>query len=213
MNKGKEQSFETMWRGVIFELCNIDSAKDFQRIESEAAAGQLTKETFAMKMVECEFRAAEKTRAFYIHVFLPWAKEQRAPTDPKAWYLSSRSDSRENLILSHVDKRGGYWRHYEHWYDSIPLSALVKKGENEKAIELASKLKEQATTNEENVAIFSNRALPTGTRGNTARRLPTSRRSFGSTRRNPMPIVLVASPTGARGNTTRRLPTTPRPFG
>ena len=112
VQKGKEQSFESMWSKAVFELYNIANAQDFQRLIQAAAAGQLTKETFVAKIVECESRAAEKTRAFYIHVFLPWAREQHLPTDPQSWYVAGRSDSRENLLLSHVDKRAAYWRSY-----------------------------------------------------------------------------------------------------
>ena len=75
-----------------------------------------------------------------------------------AWFFASRSDSRENLLLSHVDKRGAYWRYYEHQYDSMLLNSLVDKGENEKAIELAAKMQREATTSEEKVTVYSGRS-------------------------------------------------------
>jgi hypothetical protein len=37
-----------------------------------------------------ERRAAEKTRSFYIHVFLPWAKANRARTNPWIWMSGRR---------------------------------------------------------------------------------------------------------------------------
>ena len=62
MNKGKEQSFEKMWTSAVFELYNVANAQDFERLEQDVAAGKLTKEAFVTKIIECESRAAEKTR-------------------------------------------------------------------------------------------------------------------------------------------------------
>ena len=35
--KGKEQTFEELWRKAVFELYNITGAKDFERFAEEAA--------------------------------------------------------------------------------------------------------------------------------------------------------------------------------
>jgi hypothetical protein len=104
----------------VFELYNIANAQDFQQAAQEVAAGKLAKKEYVIRVIEYESRAAEKARAFYIHVFLPWAKEQRAPTRPSLWYIAQRSSPGENILLSEgVNKPGGeYWRYYEtRWYD------------------------------------------------------------------------------------------------
>lgn len=117
---GKERSFERMWRDAVCELYNITNAPDFRRTAQEAANGRLTREEFVVKIIEYESCAAEKTRSFYVHVFLPWAKEQRMPTDPGLWYVASRSDPREKLLVPHETKtRGTHWKYFESWYDSI----------------------------------------------------------------------------------------------
>lgn len=119
-DKGKERPFEQMWRDTVFELYNIANAQDFQQAAQEVAAGKLAKKEYVIRVIEYESRAAEKARAFYIHVFLPWAKEQRAPTRPSLWYIAQRSSPGENILLSEgVNKPGGeYWRYYEtRWYD------------------------------------------------------------------------------------------------
>ena len=157
VKKGKEVSFEEMWERAVFELYNIASTPDFQRLNQEAAAGQLTKETFVVKIIECESRAAEKTRAFYIHVFLPWARDQYLPTDPSKWLIAGRADSRQNLLLRHIEKPGPYWRHYEQRYDANLLDTLLCNGENRKASELVAKMREQATTSEEEAKIYVQR--------------------------------------------------------
>lgn len=156
MNAGQEQSFEASWSNAVFELYNVANTAEFQRLEQEAARRQLTKEAFATKMIEGEFRAAERTRAFYIHVFLPWAEEQHARTDPRLWFVTVRSGFGKDP-LAREDERRTYWKHYEyyeHWYDRLLLCSLVNNGENEKAIELIAKMKEQATASVGNTAHY-----------------------------------------------------------
>jgi pentatricopeptide repeat protein len=154
LDRGEEQSFEALWIEAVFELYNINSVQDFQRLEHEAAARLLTKEIFVTKMIACECRAVEQTRAFYIHLYLPWAKEQHVSTNPESWYVVCRPDyredvrpeSRQTLLLSHIDRQGTYWRHYERCYDTILLSTLVKDGEYDKAIELVANMQKQAAS-------------------------------------------------------------------
>ena len=87
---GKERTPEEMWSEAVFELYNIVNVKDFQRIEDDAAAGKLSKDEFVVRMAEVECRAAEKMRAFYIRVFLPWAKEHRLSTNPRFWHIAEQ---------------------------------------------------------------------------------------------------------------------------
>ena len=56
---------------------------------AEAAAGKLSKEQFITRVASIESRAGEKTRAFYLRVFLPWAKEHHVATDPLLWFVAS----------------------------------------------------------------------------------------------------------------------------
>ena len=69
-----------MWKRAVFELYNIASTPDFQRLNREAAAGQLTKETFVVKIIECESRAAEKTRRF-LYSRVPALGQRSIPAD------------------------------------------------------------------------------------------------------------------------------------
>ena len=71
------------------------------------------------RQIRIESHAAEKTRSFYIHVFLPWAKKHKIATNPVLWYLAEKSDPSETLILHDVDKTGTYWLYYENGYDDI----------------------------------------------------------------------------------------------
>jgi RHS repeat-associated protein len=112
--------FEKMWCNAVFELYNIANTDRFQQIDGEVIAGTLGREQYVTKMIETESRAAEKTRSFYIHVFLPWAKENHVATDPREWYVASRFNPEENLLLPRaIRERGAYWEFYGRWWDEV----------------------------------------------------------------------------------------------
>ncbi len=164
-HRGEERSFEEMWGEVVFELYNINNVKDFNQLTAEAAAGKLSKEEFVTKVVECEDIAAEKARAFYIHAFLPWAKDHQVSTRPETWYIPSRSHLGENARSRSIDKNGPYWQHYQLSYDLIIMQSLVDDGQHEKAIKLAAKLLENAATITDRIAIYCARGATYGRNG------------------------------------------------
>ena len=129
---GKKLSFEKTWAVAVFELYNIASAKDFDQLDRQASSGEISKDQFAAKSTEIESRAAEKTRSFYIHIFLPWTKQHHILGEPKSWYLGGRSDP-ETPILHDIDKTGTYWQEHERIYES-----LVARAKTEKAKTMAS---------------------------------------------------------------------------
>jgi tetratricopeptide (TPR) repeat protein len=157
-NKGEERSFEELWCDVVFELYNIANSQDFYQLNKEAAEGKLSKNKYIMKIIECEYNAAEKTRAFYICMFLEWVKDQKLATHPICWYLAKKSNPQDNFILRDVSNNMPYWRSYEHKYDLITLYSLVDKGNTERALELAEEIYKQMETKEERAAI----GLPRG---------------------------------------------------
>ena len=162
-NKGKKQSFEELWGEAVFELYNVTNGSDVERIKAEAASNKLTKEMYAAAILGCESHTAEKTRAFYNHVYLPWAKEQHVATEPKRWYVSARSDPRKSLIQSTPDTPA--WKHYEHNYDLLRLNTLTDKNENEAAIELATKLLKQSTSGKESAELYFHRGIASRQKG------------------------------------------------
>ena len=89
------------------------SAKDFQRLDADAAAGRLSKREFATKINEVEASRFGTTRAFYIHVFLPWAKEHGVATEPHLWYIPRESDTKDDYARSIGTEERPYWRHLE----------------------------------------------------------------------------------------------------
>ena len=151
--KGKDVPFETLWSAAVFELYNVMNAKDFDLAEDEVIAGRLTKREFTAKIADCEYHAAEKTRAFYIHVFLPWAKDEGVSTDPHSWYVGDRSDSGISSTLARLDKKGAYWKHNERIYDLILLRQLALRGQSDHVLTLAATLANDSITNEQKAVL------------------------------------------------------------
>jgi tetratricopeptide (TPR) repeat protein len=152
-NKGQPRSFEEMWQNAVFELHNIAGAETFRRIHDDAVHGRLSRSEYITKGIECESKAADSTRAFYMRVFLPLAKEWRLPTHPTDWYLAL-SDSGRVPILSLTSKTSAYWQHYEKAYDATALAMLIAKGDWKKAMEAAREAEKRADTNEEKAVIY-----------------------------------------------------------
>jgi tetratricopeptide (TPR) repeat protein len=150
---GQPRSFEELWQNAVFELHNIAGAETFLRIWDDAIKGRLSRSEYVTKVIECESRAADSTRAFYIRVFLPLARQWRLPTHPTNWYLTY-SESGKVPILSLTSKTSDYWQHYEKGYDRLALALLVEKGEWQKAMDAAQEAEKRADTNEEKAAIF-----------------------------------------------------------
>lgn len=151
--KGDERTFDESWRDAVFELYNITGVDEFNRLCRDADEGKLSKQEYVTGVIACESRAAEKTRAFYLRVFLPWAKQWQVPTHPTHWFVAN-SDRSETLILSSADKTDSYWRHYEFSYDIIRLNSLARTGDAKKALELAAELEKQAMTNDEKLGFL-----------------------------------------------------------
>jgi tetratricopeptide (TPR) repeat protein len=154
-NAGQAQGFEDLWREVIFELYNITSANDFHRLTQQGAEGLLAKDAYIANVAYCEARAAERTRSFYVHVFLPWAKAQHLPTDPAAWFIGKRWDCKENLAISNVKRDSHYWKNYERAYDARRLKYLIGKGDDASAKAYAAQAVQQETTNEDKATVYA----------------------------------------------------------
>ena len=156
-DKGKEQTFQELWFGTVFELLNITNADRFRQIEGEAAAGKFSKQEFSAKIIDSESPAAEKTRAFYIRVFLPWATEHHVSTRPRLWHLASGSGGRIQL-LSLSPKSDPHWRVYGLLYDAIILGTLIEKGKNDKVIDLSTRMLGQVESHEKQALLRVARA-------------------------------------------------------
>jgi len=148
----RKRSFEELWHDVVFELYNITNSDDFQRYTKEASEGRLSRESFVAAVMQSESYAAERTRAFYVRVFLPWAQQYGVSTNPYSWGLGLRSDPMESL-LQFVTENEPYWRAYSRQYDVIVLHSLARRGDNQEALDMAVEMRKHAETTEERAMI------------------------------------------------------------
>jgi tetratricopeptide (TPR) repeat protein len=152
-NQGKERSFDEMWSNAVFELYNISNAEPLRRLQAAAAARKISREDLISGIIKLEARAADKQRAFYVCVFLPWAKEHHLASDPQRWRLGQRSDLSSDSTLLVTDRHSAYWQNYARSYDFLVLHSLVEEGESDGAIELAGKLATRVKVTEEKIDI------------------------------------------------------------
>ena len=114
--QGQARSFEELWAGAVFELHNINYAKEFVRLRKEAEEGRISKEDYVAGIVKYEMLAAQQTRAFYVQVFLPFAAKKKLPTEPGLWFTLwwVRPDE---ALKQFTDKTAYPWRPYARDYD------------------------------------------------------------------------------------------------
>ena len=157
--KGEERAFEEMWSDAVFELYNVASAKDkdVDRCRHDCAAGRLSEREYVLSLMKIESVAAEKTRSFYLHAFLPWAKEHQVPSNPRLWYLTARED-RSECLLAYMREGDTYWRYYEWQYDKMALDSMVNRGDKDRAIKRANELEQKALTDIQRAQIVLTRA-------------------------------------------------------
>ncbi len=146
---GEERSFEDLWHNVVFELHNVNNAESHQQVKARANAGDLTRAEYAREMIDSEARAAESTRAFYFHVYLPWVKAHKISTNPSSWFVGWRSGPNDNLLRGRFMKTP-YWQHYERGHDLIALRSLAEEGEYREALQAAMGIPREKLTPEQN---------------------------------------------------------------
>jgi hypothetical protein len=82
-------AFETLWMNLVFELHNIENAKEFNAIDANATEGLIEKDAYVKRVFMVEWKTMERTRKWYVEVFLPHAKRYKLPTDPALWYCDT----------------------------------------------------------------------------------------------------------------------------
>ncbi len=147
-NKGKPRSFEELWAGAVYELHNVSFALDFVRLHDEADQGKLSKEEFVAGIVRYELTAAQRTRAFYVQEYLPWAEREKQPTDPTLWFCNWW-DSSQDVLKSFPD-RGAYpWRPYARAHDWATVHRYWRRGYVEKCRKLLDQMQAETGYDED----------------------------------------------------------------
>ncbi len=151
--RGRLRSFEELWAGAVYELHNVANARRFIRLHEEADQGKLTKEQFVGGILELELLAAQRTRAFYVRQFLPWAANKRLPTDPTLWFCQWW-DSPDNVLDSFTDKTAYPWHPYAREYDWGTVHRLWHSGKYDKALSLLTQMRAEEGYPEQRAEIF-----------------------------------------------------------
>ena len=131
--QGQDRSFEELWAGAVFELHNINNAKEFVRLRKEAEQGGMSKEDYVASILKPEMRAAQQTRGFYVDVFLPFAAKKKLPTEPGLWFTLwwVRAD---DAMKQFTDKSAYPWHPYARDYDWAALDGYWRRKEYERAL-------------------------------------------------------------------------------
>jgi len=137
--RGAARTFEELWAAAVFEFHNITYARKFLQLHQEAAAGKLTKAQFVSGIWKYEYLAAQRTRAFYVQVFLPWAEKKKLPTDPGLWF-AAWWETAADALQAFTDKSSYPWRPYSRQYDWMTLQRLVRGGDFKKALALLGQM-------------------------------------------------------------------------
>jgi tetratricopeptide (TPR) repeat protein len=137
--RGAERSFEELWAGAVFELHNINYAKEFVRLNDEAAEGKVSKKDFVAGILKYELRAAQQTRAFYVQVFLPWAEKQKLASDPSLWFADWWPEP-DQLQHGFSDEAAYPWRPYGRQHDWATVHLRWRQGKLKKALKLLEEM-------------------------------------------------------------------------
>jgi hypothetical protein len=150
--RGAERSFEELWAGAVFELHNISFAKEYVRLNSDAAQGKVPKAAFVAGILRYELQAAQQTRAFYVKLFLPWAEKKKLVSDPSLWFADWWPDP--NRVLQQFTDRSAYpWRPYARQHDWATVRYRWHQGRLGKALSLLRQMRNERGYEAENADV------------------------------------------------------------
>ncbi len=146
--QGRPRAFEELWAGAIYELHNVNFAPQFVRLNNEADEGKVSKRAFVAGILGYEIRAAQQTRAFYLHVFLPWVEKKKLPTDPTLWFCDWW-DTPEEVLQSVSDRSAYPWRPYARTHDWATVDRSWHQGRIRRALRLLEQMRAEKGYQEE----------------------------------------------------------------
>jgi tetratricopeptide (TPR) repeat protein len=146
--QGRPRAFEELWAGAVYELHNVTFAPEFVRLNNEADQGKVSKRAFVAGILKYEIRAAQQTRAFYLHVFLPWVEKKKLPTDPTLWFCDWW-DTPDEVLQSVRDPSAYPWRPYARTHDWATVHRSWHQGRIRRALRLLEEMRAEKGYKEE----------------------------------------------------------------
>ncbi len=113
---------------------------EFVRLNNEADEGKVSKRAFVAGILKYEIRAAQQTRAFYLHVFLPWVEKKKLPTDPTLWFCDWW-DTPDEVLQSVRDPSAYPWRPYARTHDWATVHRSWHQGRIRRALRLLEEMR------------------------------------------------------------------------
>ncbi len=146
--ENQPRGFEELWAGAVYELHNVCFAREYIRLNAEADEGKVSKEEFVAGILKFELQAAQRTRAFYLRVFLPWAERKKLPTDPSLWFCDWW-DSPEDALKNFANRAAYPWRPYARQHDWATVHHEWRRGRFAKAQKLLEQMQTEKGYDEE----------------------------------------------------------------
>ncbi|WP_395743291.1 hypothetical protein [Prosthecobacter sp.] len=119
---GHNETFESLWSGVVFEHLNLENARGFHQTTLAAYQGKCSRDDYARQMAALEYRALGKAQDFYQKVWLPWCEAGGFVSNPDIWahgYLPSF-----DAWLAQYPQGSAYpWEYYGKAYDILRQKA------------------------------------------------------------------------------------------
>ena len=111
---------DQLWAMLIFELHNLrQSVVGSQYLAIQAMREDISEEDFVRLHCEFEGRASQQQRAFFLHVYLPYAAEKKLEVDPEYWYLDHLWCPMSKVFEGYTDKDSYPWVPYSSYYRNL----------------------------------------------------------------------------------------------
>jgi hypothetical protein len=114
----KENAFETMWSGAVFELLNITRHERFEELHTLAWKKKIDRDGYISGMAKVEYEALRQLQAYATSVWRPWAASAGARMDDSQWWIDLPATFDEWIGL-YRDKNAYPWHPYGLHYDEV----------------------------------------------------------------------------------------------
>lgn len=114
----KPTAFEVLWSFAAFELHNIENSKDFLALYHGALRGTLSEEQYVKSSCTLEYKAIQRTRRWYVEVFLPHLQKYDLPTNPSLWRCEWWGKA-EDVFAVCTDRKSYPWVPYAEYYRQL----------------------------------------------------------------------------------------------
>lgn len=116
---GDAPEFERLWNHAVFELINITASGKNYDLLGGVYAGRIDRDQYVRRMFATELYAAERTRRFFVDVYLRHNGHPNVPTHPALWYLTAWGSDDELLQNAYNDRTKYPWIPYRTYFDKM----------------------------------------------------------------------------------------------